>query len=80
MLTELNISNFAIIDKIRIEFKEGLNVISGETGAGKSIILKSLSLLMGQKAIPGIIKSGFGKPTSAPGSIRKTVNSGEEMN
>lgn len=50
MLLELRVSNFAIIDNINIEFQKGFNVISGETGAGKSILLKSLSLLMGGKS------------------------------
>jgi DNA repair protein RecN (Recombination protein N) len=50
MLTDLQVSNFAIIDSILMEFDEGLNIISGETGAGKSILLKSLALLMGGKS------------------------------
>ncbi|MBT4761810.1 MAG: DNA repair protein RecN [Bdellovibrionaceae bacterium] len=58
MLIELNVSNFAIIDNIHIQFKKGLNVISGETGAGKSIILKSLGLLMGAKSQTESVKTG----------------------
>ncbi len=58
MLLELKVSNFAIIDHIHIEFKKGFNVLSGETGAGKSILLKSLALLMGNKAQVDSIKSG----------------------
>ena len=50
MLTDLQVTNFAIIDSIHMEFDEGLNIISGETGAGKSILLKSLALLMGEKS------------------------------
>ncbi len=50
MLLELKVKNFAIIDDIHIEFEEGFNVLSGETGAGKSVLLKSLGLLMGGKA------------------------------
>lgn len=58
MLTELNVNQFAIIDKLNIQFKQGLNIISGETGAGKSVLLRSLSLLMGAKASSDFIRSG----------------------
>jgi DNA repair protein RecN (Recombination protein N) len=58
MLTELKVSQFAIIDQIHIQFGEGLNILSGETGAGKSVLLKSLSLLMGEKAAASDIKTG----------------------
>ena len=58
MLTELHISNFAIIDELRIEFGSGLNILTGETGAGKSILLKSLGLLMGLKAHADHIRHG----------------------
>lgn len=50
MLTELKVSQFAIIDSIHINFNNGLNILSGETGAGKSILIKSLALLMGAKS------------------------------
>jgi DNA repair protein RecN (Recombination protein N) len=49
MLLELKVSNFAIIENLQIEFGKGLNILSGETGAGKSVLLKSLALLMGVK-------------------------------
>jgi DNA repair protein RecN (Recombination protein N) len=58
MLDELRVSNFAIIDNIQLNFRQGLNVLSGETGAGKSILLKSLGLLMGDKADATAIRSG----------------------
>lgn len=58
MLVELKVSHFAIIDNIHIHFKEGLNVLSGETGSGKSVLLKSLALLMGGKASADIIRTG----------------------
>ncbi len=50
MLKELQVKNFAIIDKLEIRFESGFNIISGETGAGKSVLLKSLSLLIGAKS------------------------------
>jgi DNA repair protein RecN (Recombination protein N) len=56
MLTELNVKNFAIIDSIHIVFRPGLNIVSGETGAGKSVLLKSLCLLMGEKAQSGTVR------------------------
>ncbi|MBK9323951.1 MAG: DNA repair protein RecN [Bdellovibrionaceae bacterium] len=58
MLLELKVSNFAIIDNLHIEFKEGLNILSGETGAGKSVLLKSLGLLMGEKSSSDTIRTG----------------------
>ncbi len=58
MLQELKVSQFAIIDALHIEFQNGLNILSGETGSGKSVLLKSLGLLMGEKASPDIIRTG----------------------
>lgn len=58
MLLELKVSQFAIIQNLSLQFREGLNILSGETGAGKSIILKSLSLLMGEKAEADTVRSG----------------------
>ena len=56
MLSELQVKNFAIIEDLHLNFQSGLNIISGETGAGKSILLKSLSLLMGAKASTDMIR------------------------
>ncbi len=58
MLVELKVSHFAIIDNVHMNFGNGLNILSGETGAGKSILLKSLGLLMGEKALSDTIRSG----------------------
>lgn len=58
MLLELNIENFAIIENMKIEFDRGLNVLTGETGSGKSIIIDSLGLVLGARANKEIIKHG----------------------
>lgn len=58
MLTDLNIRNFAIIDKLHVEFGGGFNVLTGETGAGKSILLGALGLLLGDRARTDIVRSG----------------------
>src|SRR3954466_11568803 len=50
MLQKLTISNYALIDDLEISFDKGLNILTGETGAGKSIILGALSLILGQRA------------------------------
>lgn len=63
MLQELKVSQFAIIDHLHIEFQNGLNIISGETGSGKSVLLKSLALLMGEKASSDIIRTGAQQAT-----------------
>jgi len=58
MLQELRIKNFSIIEEVHIEFAGGFNVITGETGAGKSIIINALSLAIGERASQDIIRSG----------------------
>ncbi|MEX0617963.1 MAG: DNA repair protein RecN [Pseudohongiellaceae bacterium] len=61
MLTQLTISNFAIVDRLVIELKPGMTVITGETGAGKSIIFGALGLALGDRADKGVIRSGASK-------------------
>ena len=63
MLMELKVSNFAIFENIHLQFKQGLNVLTGETGAGKSVLLKSLGLLMGIKGSSESIRTGFSQAT-----------------
>ncbi len=58
MLKSLVIKNIALIDNAEIEFSKGLNVLSGETGAGKSVILESLNFVLGAKADKTLIRSG----------------------
>ncbi len=58
MLKELSIRNFAIIDDLRIFFTTGLTILSGETGAGKSIILNAVNLLRGSRASTDLVRSG----------------------
>ena len=50
MLWQLNIKNLAIIDDISIEFTDGFNILTGETGAGKSIIIDAINLVLGARA------------------------------
>ena len=61
MIVELNISNFAIIDDLKINFTNGFNVLTGETGAGKSIIVEGIGLILGGRASKDLIKTGKDK-------------------
>ena len=63
MLEELHVHNYAIIDKLQVRFTDGLNILSGETGAGKSILVGALGLLMGDKTDTSIIRSGAEETT-----------------
>ena len=58
MLQSLRIRNIAIVEDVRVEFGPGLNVITGETGAGKSVIVGALNLLLGERADKSIIRAG----------------------
>src|ERR1700679_2880979 len=57
MLETLRIKNIAVIDSAEIPFKAGLNILSGETGAGKSIVLEAISLLLGSRANIDLIRA-----------------------
>ena len=63
MLTELRIRNFAIIESLTLPLAPGFNVLSGETGAGKSIIVGALGLLLGERASVDLIRTGADKAT-----------------
>ena len=63
MLTELRIRNFAIIDSVTLPLERGLNVLSGETGAGKSIIVGALGLLLGERGSADIVRPGAERAT-----------------
>ncbi|MDM8536876.1 DNA repair protein RecN [Desulfobacterales bacterium HSG17] len=58
MLQDLSIKNFAIIDDLQISFPKGFTILSGETGAGKSIIINAVNLLLGSRATAGVIRTG----------------------
>jgi DNA repair protein RecN (Recombination protein N) len=58
MLTELRIRNFAVIEEAALSFGPGLNVLTGETGAGKTIVMTALGLLLGGRASPEVIRTG----------------------
>jgi DNA repair protein RecN (Recombination protein N) len=58
MLVQLTISNFAIIQHLETTFRGGLNILSGETGAGKSIIINAVNLILGGRASSDLIRTG----------------------
>ena len=58
MLVELRLENYAVIDNVAVEFASGLNLLTGETGAGKSILIDALALLLGEKASSDVIRAG----------------------
>ena len=57
MLSELRLENYAVIDNLAVEFAAGLNLLTGETGAGKSILIDALALLLGEKASSDVIRA-----------------------
>ncbi len=63
MLVELRLENYAVVDNLVVEFAPGLNLLTGETGAGKSILIDALALLLGDKASADVIRSGADKAT-----------------
>ena len=61
MLTQLVVKDFALIDEVKIEFHDRFNVLTGETGAGKSIIIDAVSLLLGARASSSDVRYGSAK-------------------
>src|ERR1700692_4161907 len=58
MLLELTIENYAVVDRLRVRFHTGLNLLTGETGSGKSIVVDALGLLLGGRASPEMVRTG----------------------
>src|SRR5438093_7495206 len=58
MLVQLEIENYAVIESLRVAFHPGLNLLTGETGSGKSILVDAFSLLLGARASPELIRAG----------------------
>lgn len=61
MLVELNIKNFAIIEDMKINFTNGLNIITGETGSGKSILIEAIGIILGSRSSREFIQTGYDK-------------------
>ncbi len=61
MLVELNIKNFAIIEDMKINFTNGLNIITGETGSGKSILIEAIGIILGSRSSKEFIQTGYDK-------------------
>ena len=59
MLKFLSVENFALIDRLEVEFRQGLNLITGETGSGKSILVDAVGLLVGERASQEMVRQGF---------------------
>src|SRR5258706_6645759 len=58
MLLDLTVENYAVIEKIRVRFHRGLNLLTGETGSGKSLVVDALALLFGGRASPEMVRAG----------------------
>ena len=72
MLTNLNIKNIALITSLDVNFNQGLNILSGETGAGKSIIIDSLSFVLGKRADKSLIR--YGENSASVTAVFENIN------
>src|SRR4029434_1980171 len=82
MLRLLRIRSLAVIESVEVEFEPGFNVLSGETGAGKSILVEAVGLLLGGRASPDLVRTGESQATieaifDAPAAFAAAANSGE---
>ncbi|MFC1531017.1 DNA repair protein RecN [Gemmatimonadota bacterium] len=88
MLRELHVRNYAVIDDARLDLQPGLNVLTGETGAGKSLIVGALSLLLGERASSEVVRAGEDRAlvegvfdgSKSPALIRLCEEQGIEVN
>ena len=87
MLQELDVESYAVVKRLRVPFHPGLNVLTGETGSGKSIVVDSLSLLLGARASVDIVRSGARKarvsgrfdPPRDPAAVARLGESGIDL-
>ena len=61
MISHISIKNFATIENIDVDFEDGLNIITGETGSGKSIVIEAISLALGSRADSSYVRTGTDK-------------------
>ena len=61
MLSYISVKNFAIIENIEVDFKKGMTALTGETGAGKSLLIDAIGLLLGDRATTNIVRTGSDK-------------------
>ncbi len=61
MISHISIRNFATIENIEVDFEDGLNIITGETGSGKSIVIEAISLALGSRADSSYVRTGSDK-------------------
>jgi len=85
LISELRLENYAVIDNVAVEFFSGLNLLTGETGAGKSILIDALALLLGEKASSDVIRAGADRAVVAAvfeveGAAEKAVGQVLEAN
>jgi DNA repair protein RecN (Recombination protein N) len=78
VLIELRLENYAVVDNLAVEFAGGLNLLTGETGAGKSILIDALALLLGEKASSDVIRTGTDRAVitavfEADGAAEKSI-------
>lgn len=80
MLKEIHIQNYAVVDNLRLEFRPGLTLLSGETGSGKSILVDALNLALGGRASPDVIRTGADRAwvTAIFGVAPEPSNSAEQ--
>src|SRR6266508_983898 len=71
MLGELRIRDLGVIDDARLEVSPGLNVLTGETGAGKTMVVDALALLLGERADPGAVRAGRAAALAAAGAAEE---------
>ena len=76
MLSELHIKNIAVIEEASIEFEPGLNVLTGETGAGKSIVIDALGAVIGTRVGRDMLRTGAEKVLSQLCSVPKKLRAG----
>ena len=61
MLRQLSLRDFVIVDRLELEFSSGFSVLTGETGAGKSILIDALALALGERGDAGVVRAGCDK-------------------
>src|ERR1700745_3960628 len=84
MLVELAVENYAVVERVRVRFHPGLNLLTGETGSGKSIVVDALGLLLGGRASAEMIRSGAERArvsgifsVANPGALDAPMEDGE---